>query len=45
MRLEVIDASVVATAERLGLPRIATLNHRDFAVIRPVHVEAFELIP
>ena len=29
------DASIIAVAERLGHDTIATLNHRDFAVVRP----------
>jgi uncharacterized protein len=40
-----VDAMVVATAERLGARRVATLDHRDFLMIRPRHVEAFELLP
>jgi predicted nucleic acid-binding protein len=40
-----VDASVVAVAERLRLRTIATTDHRDFAVMRPVHVPAFELVP
>ncbi len=43
--LGLVDASVVAVAERLGVSRLATLNHRDFRVVRPAHVEAFELVP
>jgi uncharacterized protein len=43
--LGTVDASVVAAAERLRIPTIATLDHRDFAVVRPAHVEAFELLP
>jgi predicted nucleic acid-binding protein len=43
LRLDLIDASLVAVAERLT--RIATLNHRDFAVVRPRHAAAFELLP
>jgi predicted nucleic acid-binding protein len=39
------DASVVALAERLGVTRIATVDRRDFAVVRPRHVDAFELLP
>ena len=35
------DASVVAVAERLGISTIATLNRRDFAVVRPEHVDSF----
>ena len=40
-----VDASIVAVAERLALSTIATFNHRDFAVVRPSHRDAFELIP
>ena len=43
--LGLVDASVIAVAERLGVTTIATLNHRDFAVVRPAHCDAFELIP
>lgn len=43
MRLGTIDASVVATAERLGITAIATLDRRHFSVVRPRHVEAFTL--
>lgn len=43
--LGLVDASVVAVAERLGITRLATLNHRDFTVVRPRHVAAFELVP
>ena len=40
-----VDASVVAMAERLKLSRIATTDRRDFARVRPRHVDAFELVP
>lgn len=43
--LGLVDASVVAAAERLGLSTVATLNHRDFAVVRPNHIAAFTLVP
>jgi predicted nucleic acid-binding protein len=39
------DAIVVATAERLSCIEIATLDRRDFSVVRPEHVEAFTLVP
>ena len=45
LALDVIDSSIVAIAERLGHTTIATLDHRDFSVVRPAHCEAFELIP
>jgi uncharacterized protein len=40
-----VDASVIAIAERLNLATIATLNRRDFAVVRPRHVKALTLVP
>jgi predicted nucleic acid-binding protein len=45
LRLDLIDASLVAVAERLKLTTLATLNRRDFTVVRPRHAEAFELLP
>jgi len=44
-RIGYVDAVTVAIAERLRERRIATLDRRDFAAIRPRHVTAFELIP
>jgi uncharacterized protein len=43
--LGVADASVVALAERLKVPSVATLDHRHFHVIRPRHVTALTLLP
>jgi predicted nucleic acid-binding protein len=43
--LGTVDASVIAIAERLGVPTIATLDRRHFTVVRPRHVGAFELVP
>jgi predicted nucleic acid-binding protein len=43
--LGVVDASVVAVAERLDITTVATLNHRDFRVVRPAHTAAFVLRP
>lgn len=45
LRLGVVDASVIALAERLNEPKIGTLDRRHFAVVRPAHVAAFELWP
>lgn len=30
-----VDAAVIAVAERLDVATVATLNQRDFAVVRP----------
>jgi len=38
------DASVVAAAERLGETEIATLDRRDFSVVKPAH-GPFTLLP
>jgi predicted nucleic acid-binding protein len=43
--LGTVDAAVIATAERLGVATIATLDRRHFTVVRPRHVDAFELVP
>lgn len=45
MGLGLVDASVITVAENLNLTTIATLNERDFRVVRPAHCDAFELIP
>ncbi|MEV6982471.1 PIN domain-containing protein [Sphaerisporangium sp. NPDC051017] len=44
-RLDPADVSVVAIAERLNVRHIATLDRRDFTLIRPRHVSAFTLLP
>ncbi len=43
--LGVVDASVFALVERLGEDKLATLDHRHFATVRPAHVEALTLLP
>jgi hypothetical protein len=43
--LGAVDASVIAIAERLEISRIATVDRRHFAVVRPRHIEAFVLLP
>jgi predicted nucleic acid-binding protein len=39
------DASVVALAERMATAEVATLDRRDFSVVRPRHVGALTLLP
>ncbi|MEB3063246.1 type II toxin-antitoxin system VapC family toxin [[Mycobacterium] zoologicum] len=43
--LGTVDASVVTTAERLGISEIATVDRRHFTAVRPRHIEAFTLLP
>lgn len=38
-------ASVAATAERMGITDLATLDRRHFTVVRPCHVDAFRVLP
>lgn len=40
-----VDAAVLAVVERLGEPKLATLNRRHFGLLRPRHVDALELLP
>lgn len=44
-RPRLADAVLVATAERLGVRRVATFDRRPVAVFRPRHVRAFDLEP
>ncbi len=40
-----VDASVLAVVERLNEPKLATLDHRHFRLLRPRHVDALTLLP
>jgi predicted nucleic acid-binding protein len=44
-KLDFVDATVIAMAERLNVRRILTLDRRHFELIRPRHCPAFELLP
>lgn len=43
--LGTVDASVIASAERLDAKTVATLDLRHFTVVRPKHRDAFEILP
>lgn len=45
LALGVVDASVIALAERLGEHKVATLDQRHFQAVRPAHVPGLELRP
>lgn len=45
LSLGTVDASVVATAERLGIATLVTLDRRHFSIVRPNHTTGFELLP
>ena len=40
-----VDAAVLAVVERLNEPKLATLDHRHFRMMRPRHVDALRLLP
>ncbi|MBI3298908.1 MAG: PIN domain-containing protein [Elusimicrobia bacterium] len=43
--LGMVDAAVIATAERLKLVRLATLDRRHFSSFRPAHCAGFHILP
>lgn len=43
--LGIVDASVVALAERHQVETIATLDRRHFSVVQPRHTSGFTLVP
>lgn len=43
--LDAADASIIAISERLDQTVIATLDERDFRIVRPAHIGSFELLP
>ncbi len=45
LRVGFVDAAVLAIVERLGERKLATLDRRHFAAMRPRHVAALELLP
>lgn len=43
--LDPTDLSIIALAERLQISQVATLDRRDFTIVRPRHCTAFTLFP
>lgn len=43
--LGLVDATVIATCEELNEPKVATLDRRDFSVVRPHHRDHLTLLP
>jgi predicted nucleic acid-binding protein len=40
-----VDATVMAMAERLKIQTVLTIDHRDFGMFRPKHCDAFRIVP
>ena len=43
--IDFVDAIIMAMAERLNITKILTVDRRHFQIFRPVHCEAFEILP
>jgi uncharacterized protein len=43
--LGIVDASVMALAERHRIPRILTVDRKHFSLVKPRGLEFFELLP
>jgi predicted nucleic acid-binding protein len=43
--LGTVDASVIATAERLNITSVATVDLRHFNIVRPKHCTHFDIRP
>lgn len=44
-RLDFVDATIIAIAERRNITRVLTLDRRDFTIVRPKHCAYFEVLP
>jgi len=45
LRLDFVDATIIALAERFEIRRILTVDQRDFRAVRPKHCPYFEILP
>lgn len=44
-RLDFVDATIVALAERENITQVLTFDRRDFSIIHPQHCSYFEILP
>ena len=44
-KVDFVDASIIAIAERLKIQTVLTIDQRDFRMVRPHHCESFTLLP
>ena len=43
--LDTSDAATIAIAEREGIRLVLTLDRRDFGLVRPRHIDHFDILP
>jgi predicted nucleic acid-binding protein len=44
-KVDFVDSTIMAMAERLSITTILTIDQRDFRIFRPNHCESFRLLP
>ena len=44
-KVDFVDASIIAIAERLNIQTVLTIDQRDFRMVRPLHCDSFILLP
>lgn len=44
-KLDFVDCSLMAMAERLNIVKVCTFDHRDFMIFRPKHCDYLEILP
>lgn len=44
-RIDFVDITIAAVAERLNITQILTVDQRDFRLLRPAHCSYFQLLP
>ena len=44
-RVDFVDATIIAVAERRNITEILTLDNRDFHMVRPKHCSYFTILP
>lgn len=45
LKVGFVDCAVLAIVERLDEPKLATLDRRHFATMRPAHRDTLDLVP
>lgn len=44
-RVDFVDATIIAVAERRKITNILTLDYRDFSIVRPKHAAHLTILP
>jgi uncharacterized protein len=44
-KFDFVDCCIMALSERLNISQVCTLDHRDFMIFRPKHIDVLEILP